>query len=108
MGSLLHHHHAKETPMYECERMLGLDIPTQDDVCCDWCGDASDTPICVRCQEHHEQAHSDTVPPLIVKVVQVCGLWQGCAWLPSGVYLYTPAQYLSYADALHAAVALRY
>ena len=34
MGSLLHHHHAKETPMYECERMLGLDIPTQDDVCC--------------------------------------------------------------------------
>ena len=74
----------------------------------DWCGDASDTPICVRCQEHHEQAHSDTVPPLIVKVVQVCGLWQGCAWLPSGVYLYTPAQYLSYADALHAAVALRY
>ena len=44
----------------------------------------------------------------VVKVAQVCGLYQGCVWLPSGVYLYTPAHYRRYVDALHAAVALLY
>ena len=88
--------------------MLDLDIPTHDDSWCDWCGEASDTDICASCQQRYEQEHPDTVFPLIVTVIQVCGLYQGRVVLPSGAYLYTPAHYRRYVDALHAATALLY
>lgn len=45
--------------MYECERMLGLDLPTQDWPCCDWCGEPSDSDICAACQQRYEEEHAD-------------------------------------------------
>lgn len=36
--------------MFPCERLLGLDVPTQDYQCCDWCGEPSDTSVCPACQ----------------------------------------------------------
>ena len=94
--------------MYACERLLGLDLPTQYELCCGWCGEASDTDICDHCHQRYEQAHPDTVTPLVVKVAQVCGLYRGCVWLPSGKYLYTPAHYRRDLDALHGAMAMLY
>lgn len=94
--------------MYPCERLLGLDIPTQDDLCCGWCGMPSATDICSSCQCRYEQEHPDTVWPLIVKIQVVCGLYQGRVVLPDGTYLYTPAHYRRYTDALHAATELLY
>ena len=40
--------------MFPCDRMLGCDIPTHDDRCCDWCGEPSETDICPTCQRRYE------------------------------------------------------
>ena len=45
--------------MYPCERMLGLDIPTQDEMWCDYCGEASETDICPGCQYRIECEQDD-------------------------------------------------
>lgn len=70
-----------------------------------WC-DALICGDCAQGEPEPEEEAPETVFPLIVKVLQVCGLYQGRVVLPSGAYLYTPAHYRRYADALHAACAL--
>lgn len=49
--------------MFECERMVGLDIPTQDDQCCDWCGEASETEVCAACEQRYAEAHAEEISP---------------------------------------------